>query len=156
MQKPRLVKYEEGSIILREGDANTEMYKIISGFAEVYVEYGTPKESLIGILRPQSCFGELGVLLSKPSIYTVVAYCDMLVMRVAESELGGFVAENQKNIIDIMRNMANSVLTMRAQIDLLLKDMEAMGRSQKIDLSLKKQQAKQLLKQYTVFASGKE
>ena len=112
------------SLILREGEVNLDMYKIIKGNAEVYVGYGTKHETLIGIIGPQSCFGEYGLLLHKPAIYTIIAYSDLLVMRITEGELGDFVQENHKNIIDIMRNMANSMLTMSLQINLLLSEIE--------------------------------
>ena len=122
--KSKLVKFAEDTVILSEGETNSEMYKIVQGHAEVYAGYGTKQETLIGIIGPQACFGEYGLLLDKPSIYTVKAYSDVYALRINENELGGFVQENHKNIIDIMRNMAAMMQTMRAQMDLLLKDIE--------------------------------
>lgn len=46
-------------MILREGDLKLDMYKILDGHAEVYMGYGTENETFIGIIGPQSCFGEL-------------------------------------------------------------------------------------------------
>ena len=123
-QNARITRFEEGTIILKEGEVNLDMYKIIKGHAEVYVGYGTNYESLIGILGPQSCFGEFGLLLHKPAIYTIIAYSELFAMRITEGEMGDFVRENHKNIIDIMRNMANIMMTMSTQINLLLKEME--------------------------------
>ncbi len=120
----KLTRLPEGTIILTEGEVNLDMYKIIDGHAEVYMGYKTEKETLIGIIGPQACFGEFGMLLKKPAIYTVVAYSEILLLRITADELGDFVSQNQKNIIDIMRNMANTMLTMRTQIDLLLNDLE--------------------------------
>ena len=121
----KLVRFPAETVILKEGDINSEMYKIISGNAEVYVGYHTKQESLIGIIGKQYCFGEFGILLHKPSIYTVVAYSDLLALRIAEEDLADFIRENQKNIIDIMRNMANTMMTMRYQIDFLMKELAA-------------------------------
>ena len=45
-------------------------------------------------------------------------------MRITEGEMGDFVQENHKNIIDIMRNMANIMMTMSTQINLLLQEIE--------------------------------
>lgn len=118
----KLVRLPEGTTILAEGELNLDMYKIISGHAEVYMGYGTERETLIGIIGPQSCFGEFGMLLQKPAIYTVVSYSEILLMRVTFSELGDFVQQNHKNIIDIMQNMAHTMMTMRTQIDLLIND----------------------------------
>ena len=122
--KPRIVEFAEGTIILKEGEINLDMFKIIKGNAEVYVGYGTKQETLIGIIGPQACFGEFGLLLHKPAIYTVIAFSDIFAMRITEGEMGDFVQENHKNIIDIMRNMANTMMTMSLQIKLLLEEIE--------------------------------
>ncbi|MCR4908819.1 MAG: cyclic nucleotide-binding domain-containing protein [Lachnospiraceae bacterium] len=125
MADAKLVKYEAESVILREGEINSEMFKIVKGHAEVYVDYGSEQETLIGIIGEHSCFGEFGLLLHKPSIYTVVAYSDVYVMLIREGEMGDFVRENHRNIMEIMRNMARTMYTMRFQIDLLLKEISA-------------------------------
>ena len=119
----KLFKVPEGMTILSEGELNLDMYKIIQGHAEVYMGYGTERETLIGIIGPQACFGEFGLLLEKPAIYTVVAYSDVLLMRITRNEMGDFVQQNHKNIIEIMQNMAQTMMTMRAQIDLLINDL---------------------------------
>ena len=120
----KIIKFPAESVILREGEVNLDMYKIIKGNAEVYVGYGTKQESLLGILGPQSCFGEFGLLLQKPAIYTVVAYSEMYAMRITEGEMGDFIQENHHSILEIMRNMASTMMTLRFQIDLLLKEVQ--------------------------------
>ena len=112
------------TVILQEGEINLDMYKIVKGNVELYVGYGTPNETLIGILGPQECFGEFGLLLQKPAIYTVVAYSEVLLVRITEGEIGDFVQQNHKNIIDIMRNMASVMLTMSTHIKMLLLEIE--------------------------------
>ena len=82
----KMVKFTQETIIVREG-SNTDMYKIISGHAEVYVGFGTKQEALIRIIGPQSCFGEIGMLLDKPSIYTVRAYSDILALRIRKEDM---------------------------------------------------------------------
>lgn len=124
MAEAKMITFPEGTVIIRERQLNPEMYKIIRGHAEVYVKYGTKQETLISIIGPQACFGEFGMLLGKPEIYTVVAYSDVFVLRIVEGEMGDFVQENHKNIVDIMRNMANTIMTMKFQIELLLEELE--------------------------------
>lgn len=120
----RIFSVPAGTIILSEGEVNLDMYKILQGHAELYIGYGTPKETLIGIIGPQACFGEFGLLLQKPALYTVVAYSELHLIRVSEGEMGDFVQTNHRSIIAIMRNMANTMLVMRKQIDMLLNDLE--------------------------------
>lgn len=147
-----MIHYKEDSVILREGEVNADMYKIIQGNVEVYVGYGTPQESLIGILGKGSCFGEFGLLLQKPSIYTVTAYSDVYLLRITEGEMGDFVAENHKNIIDIMRNMASTMMTMRFQIDLLLKEIESGHKPNEKDLNT----ARKAMQAYGMYRSVQE
>lgn len=121
----KLIQVKEGMTVLAEGELNFDMYKIVKGNAEVYMGYGTENETLIGILGPQSCFGELGMLLEKPAIYTVIAYSDLLLLRITKGEMGDFVQQNHKNIMDIMQRMAQTMMTMRTQIDMLISDLNA-------------------------------
>ena len=153
MAGAKIIKFGQDEVILKEGEVNTEMFKIIQGHAEVYVGYQTPKESILGVIGPQSCFGETGLLLKQPSIYTVIAYSDVLVLRITEGDMGNFVRENQKNIIDIMRNMAGSMLSMRMQIELLLKDLEACKKTDagSEDIKSRIREARRAMRQYAVY-----
>ena len=119
----KLLKIPAGETILAEGEVNLDMYKIISGHAEVYMGYGTETETLIGIIGPNSCFGEFGLLLNKPAIYTVIAYSEVLLMRITKGEMGDFIQQNHKSVMDIMQNMAHTMMTMRTQIDMLINDL---------------------------------
>ena len=115
------------TVILREGEVNLDMYKIIEGNVELYSGYQTDQEVLLGILGKDACFGEFGLLLRKPAIYTAVTYSEVKLLRVTEGELGDFVSENQEDIIDIMRNMSRMMMAMQQQIDLLSEDIAELG-----------------------------
>ncbi len=153
MTTGKMVKFPQDSIILREGETNAEMYKIIKGHAEIYTGYGTNLETLIGIIGHQSCFGEFGILLKQPSIYTVVAYSDILALRITENDLNDFITENHKNILDIMRNMANSLLTMRFQVDMLLKELSSGKTMTDDEIKDAMRKAKQTMRQYAIKGS---
>ena len=124
----RIFKVPAGTLILQEGEVNLDMYKIVQGNAELYTGYGTDKELLLGIIGPQSCFGEFGLLMQAPSIYTVVAFSDVYAMRVTTGEMGDFVQENHKNVIDIMKNMARTMMVMQKQIDLMTEELSKLGK----------------------------
>ncbi|MCR5591518.1 MAG: Crp/Fnr family transcriptional regulator [Lachnospiraceae bacterium] len=115
------------TVIINEGEVNLDMYKIVEGNVELYTGYKTDQEVLIGILGPQACFGEFGLLLKKPAIYTAVSYSDLYLLRVTEDELGDFVSQNHDDIVNIMRNMARMMMTMQRQIELLSEDVKELG-----------------------------
>ncbi len=153
MPVSKMVKFPQDAVILKEGEESREMYKIIKGHAEIYTGYGTSLENLIGIIGEQSCFGEFGILLKKPSIYTVIAYSDILALRITESDLNDFISDNHKNIIDIMRNMAGSLLTMRMQVDLLLKELSSGKVMTDDEIKDAMRNARQAMRQYAICGS---
>ena len=121
--KSRMQKFPEDSIILREGELRNEMYKIVSGKVAVYINYGKENEYLLGILGEQQCFGELGILCRQPSMYTVVAVYDVLAMRISLDEIGGFLTKNNKNAINIIRNLAWCMMNLKGNLDLVLDEL---------------------------------
>ncbi len=117
-----LKRYEENDIILREGDTDTNLYKVLSGNVEVYSGFGTDRENILGILSEGDYFGEMGLLTGAPAIYTVIAYNNPLVLSVEKDDLFSYVKQNYRDLIAIMENMARSMLNMKKNIDLLTND----------------------------------
>ena len=112
------------TMILREGEINLDMYKIVSGHVEMYTGYGTPNEVLIGLLGPGTCFGEFGILTGQPAIYTIITYSKTQILRVTEGLMGDFIQENKDDILQIMRNMATNMTRMQHQINQLSHELE--------------------------------
>ena len=122
MENAAMMKFHADDIIMKEGGTYEEMYKIISGSVAVYIRYGEKEEHLIGIYSKSKCFGETNVLSDQPNIYTVVAYDDVLLMRITRDSLEEFIRNNPRNAIDIMQNMVHTNMLMQKNIDLLLDD----------------------------------
>ena len=120
-----IVSFPADSLILKEGEVNLDMYKIIQGRAEMYMGYGTDQEVLLGIIGPGACFGELGLLMEAPAIYTVVAYSDVYAIRVTEERIGNFIQENHSSILQIMKNMAKTMSIMQYQIMALSEELNS-------------------------------
>ncbi|SFI22649.1 Cyclic nucleotide-binding domain-containing protein [Pseudobutyrivibrio sp. OR37] len=112
------------TMILKEGEINLDMYKIVSGHVEMYTGYGTPNEVLIGVLGPGTCFGEFGILTGQPAIYTIIAFSKTRILRITEGLMGDFIQENKEDILHIMRNMATNMTRMQHQINQLSKELK--------------------------------
>lgn len=123
MDSGKMQKFAADEIIIREGETYQEMYKIVYGSVAIYIRYGEKEEHLIGIYSKSKCFGEVHVLSDQPSIYTVVAFDEVLVMRISRDSLEEFVRNNPRNAIDIMQNMVHTNMLMQKNIDLLLDDL---------------------------------
>lgn len=123
--RPNIISCHAGETIISEGEVNEDMFKILKGNVELYIGYGTEKESLLGILGKDACFGEFGLLLKKPSRYTVIAYSDIILYRVVDEKIDEFIRENHSSVLQIMRSMANTMDLMQNQINQLISDLEA-------------------------------
>lgn len=154
MSESKIIAYTANTVILKEGEVSRDIIKIVKGNAEVYVGYGTDQETIVGIIGEQSCFGEFGLLLGQPSIITVVAYSDVLVMRISEDEMDDFISRNHKNIMDIMRSMAKSMLSMRAQVTMLLSELESGKKPTEIDLREKRLLARRAIREYALHGAS--
>lgn len=117
--KAKMLRVTEDEVIMREGETNAYMYKIISGKAVCYLGYGTDDEYVIGTLKDGQCFGEYSLLTDKPGVYTVAAYTDMLLMRIGRDDFSRFVEMNADNAVGIMRNMAKMINVLKVNIDML-------------------------------------
>ena len=98
-------KFSEDEVIIREGETYEEMYKIVSGRAALYLQYGTENEYLIGVLSDGKCFGEVSVLTGKPSPYSVVAISDIMVMRIGAGRFESFISQNPNSIVMLKANV---------------------------------------------------
>ncbi len=121
-----LKQYSQEQLILSEGDKDSKLYKIVSGNAEVYVGYGTNHETIIGILSEGAYFGEIGAFTDNASIYTVVAYCDCLIMEIEKDELEEYAKLNYRDLLAIMSNMANTMTNLKANIEMLSEDISSL------------------------------
>ena len=111
---------------MREGDACPHMYKLLSGFAELYIGYGTERETIVRILKKDDYFGEQGLLSDAPSIYTVVMHSDALILEITKEDLASYIKEHPQDVIRIMKNQAQALNIFRKNMELLLEDIETL------------------------------
>ncbi|MBQ3401835.1 MAG: cyclic nucleotide-binding domain-containing protein [Synergistaceae bacterium] len=120
--RAKIQKVSADEVILREGETNGEIYKIITGCAVCWFKYGTENEYVLASMSDGECFGEYSVLTGNPSIYTVVAFTDMLVMKITRDDLAAFIEADAKNATEIMGNMARMMSVMAMNIDMVLNE----------------------------------
>ena len=123
VNRNKIFEVPEGTVILKEGEINLDMYKIVSGHVEMYTGYGTENEVLIGLIGSGSCFGEFGILTGAPAIYTIITYSKTRLLRITEGLMGDFIQENHEDILKIMRNMATNMTRMQHQINQLSEEL---------------------------------
>lgn len=119
IRQAKFIQVSADTVIIREGEKNDDMYKIISGRAICNINHGTDEEYLLGSLNEGKTFGEYSLLTDSPGIYTVTAYSDMLLLRISRSEFEDFIQMNAGNSVNIMRNMAVMMNMLKVNIDML-------------------------------------
>lgn len=124
LNRNKIYEIPEGITVLKEGELNLDMYKIVSGHVEMYTGYGTDKEILIGIIGPGACFGEFGILTGRPAIYTIITYSKTKLLRITGDFMDKFMEENKDDILQIMKNMASNMMRMQHQINQLSQELE--------------------------------
>lgn len=117
--RAKFIQVSADTVIIREGEINTEMYKIISGRAICHINHGTDDEYLLGSLNEQKTFGEYSLLTDSPEIYTVTAYSDMLLLKISRSDFEDFIQMSAANSVNIMQNMAAMMKMMKVNINML-------------------------------------
>lgn len=119
MDTRKVIKYSADELIIREGEIEPDMYKILLGKAVCYFGYGTDDELPVATLKEGRTFGEYSLLTGKPETYTVVAFTDLLVMKIGPDDFTKFIEMNASNAVEIMRNMASMIGVLKANIDML-------------------------------------
>ena len=61
-ESSRVLSYNKGQIIFREGDIGNFMYVVYGGAVGIYTNYGTTRESRLTTLYSTSFFGEMGLV----------------------------------------------------------------------------------------------
>ena len=127
-KKSTMKLFGDNEVMIREGDTSDEMFKILSGKAALYLHYGEENEYLIGALSAGKCFGEVSLLAGKPSPYTVVALGEVMALRVTAEQFEGFVHDNTKNAVDIMKNMALRIVMLNTNLNLLADELSDLAK----------------------------
>ena len=149
-----MMKIPAGTVIIREGEANTDMYKILSGNVELYAGYGTEQEAILGIKSKDGYFGEMGLFSGgKPAIYTAVAYSDLLLMRITNADLEDFLLNNHVDVLKIMRHMADSMYNLKYAMTLYVEDLMKEHDNQRLK-GFQNYVSKQIAKYDAGFAAG--
>jgi cyclic nucleotide-binding protein/tetratricopeptide repeat protein len=80
IQGLRLLTFERGNVILREGDRGDSLYMLASGRVKAFQRGPDGRQNAIGELREGAFFGEISVLTGRPRSATVVAtgHCELL------------------------------------------------------------------------------
>ena len=127
MSGAAILECKENQVIVRQGDTEKSLYKVISGSVALYINYKRKDEYLVGVLSFPKCFGEITLLTGEPSYYTVVALTDVRVLRVPEANFEAFIQADPQNAMNIMKTMARNFSMVNMNMNMLIEDIREMS-----------------------------
>ncbi|MBN1327128.1 MAG: cyclic nucleotide-binding domain-containing protein [Candidatus Cloacimonetes bacterium] len=103
-------QFSPGDIIIREGDNSDFIYLIRSGTVKVINHYEKENESVITFLGTGEAFGELGVILHRNRLATVIAITDVEVDLIDPEEFNHLLdTELGQRLQPVIRTMAERI-----------------------------------------------
>ncbi len=133
MSRIIMKRYKDDNVIVRQGDNDRSLYKVLTGNVALFINHNTPEEYLVGIVSAPHCFGEMSVLTGAHSHHTVVALGDVEVLQVPEDCFDDFIKENHINAMDIMKNMAKKFSMLNMNMNLLMDEIAELSKTKDID-----------------------
>lgn len=107
VQDIKLKKCGKGDIIITEGELEDTIFLVVKGSVAIYKKRRYEKERLIGVLKENDVFGEVGFLLAQPRNATAKVSMDeslILTFRLDQKKMES--STNPKECLIIYRNIA--------------------------------------------------
>jgi HEAT repeat protein len=97
------MQYLEGETIVREGETGEHLYVLLDGEVQAVKNRGTPRETLLNVMRPPSYFGEIAILDRAPRSATVIASADSRVLRLGGERFEELILQAPEIAFEVFR-----------------------------------------------------
>lgn len=104
-------RYNEGNVIIQEGDAASEVYELMSGEAEVQVE-----NQQVGNIYPGELFGAMAALTQTTRTASVIATKPCMVMSIPMDHFNDLLRSQPRTGLALMENMAQQILNLNREL----------------------------------------
>jgi len=92
-------------IVVREGDAGSSMFLVVSGRVAVSVHGGTGESRRLTILEPGAAFGEISLLTGDPRTATVRAMTETTLLEIEKETLAPILQDHPSLVESLERSM---------------------------------------------------
>lgn len=146
--------FNNGEVIINEGDTGRSVFRIVEGSADVIADYGKKEPFRLAVLKAGDYFGEMAIFEEYPRSATVVASGNNVrVIEIPENELNAFFDENPDVIAELICHLGNKIRAMTNDYNearVLLKDLKEAEAGKKQSLFSK------IKKHIDMYQSGKD
>ena len=106
IQGLRLLSFERGQVILREGQRGASLYTLTSGRVRAFKrDAGTGRQNPLGDLNEGAFFGEISILTGQPRMASVVALTRCELLELDRATLDG-ITKTHPHVWDVLREFA--------------------------------------------------
>ena len=104
--------FKSGEVIIKEGEAGTTLFRLLSGNIGIYTEYGKKEQFRIAFLKSGGYFGEQAIIETSPRSATVVAECSVKVLEIPGNELTSLFEEKPEELLIFLKHLGSKVRNM--------------------------------------------
>jgi hypothetical protein len=105
IQGLKLLSYERGAVILREGQGGGSLYMLTSGRVRAFKRGADGKQNPLGDLREGAFFGEMSILTGQPRMASVVALARCELLELDRPTLDE-ITKTHPHVWDVLREFA--------------------------------------------------
>ena len=107
-------KFNSGQQVFEQGNSAQSLFVVLNGV----VEFSTPEQGVINIMKQGEVFGELGVITSMPRLATARTLLDnTLLLEIKKSDLDFLIGREPRLSYGIMRNLADELAQRYVQLN---------------------------------------
>ena len=102
-------EYAPGAIIFLEGDANTGLYTVHTGWVKVVKFSLDGREQVLRYFGPGEVFNEIGIFLARPNPATAIALEQSVLWQLERAVLQPLLTTHPELLLHVMANMADRI-----------------------------------------------
>ena len=104
--------FNDGEVIIKEGDIGKSFFRLLKGKASVYADYAKKEPFRLAVLEEGEYFGEMAIIEEYPRSATIVAKGHVTVVEIPEDDLNEYFEQNPDQIYELMKHLGRRVETM--------------------------------------------
>lgn len=118
-------EYAPGAVVFLEGDSNTGLYSVHSGWVKVVKFSLDGREQVLRYFGPGEVFNEIGIFLARPNPATAIALEHSVLWQLHRTALQPVLTVRPDLLLQVMANMADRIVYLAGMVaDLSLHTVE--------------------------------
>lgn len=108
---PDFKSYQQGDVIIEQGAVDTDVYTLIDGHADAFVD-----SVKVGEIQTDEVFGAIAALMDVPRTATVVATCDSTVLAIPKKNFIDLIEARPATVLKMVEDMASKIVSLNARL----------------------------------------